>query len=96
MNNITRQSTSDDELLNLLGISLWVFNSNCGFIIEMIDKEHHSNSSEPWHKLVELTSGRLLDYKNLIITILGKEIYDLFDNLVEERNCIIHSLPTGE
>jgi hypothetical protein len=96
MNNLTKQSTSNDELLKLLGISLWVFNSNCGFIIEMIDKEHHNNSSEHWHKLIELTSGSLLDYKNLIITILGKEIYDLFYSLVEDRNCIIHSMPTGE
>lgn len=96
MKNITRQSTSDDEFLNLLGTSQWVFNSNCSFIIEMIDKEHHNNSSESWHKLIELTSGNLLKYKNLIITILGKDIYNLFDKLVDDRNSIIHSIPTGE
>ena len=37
------------------------------YIIEMIDKEHHNNSSEPWYKLIELTAGNLLNYKNKII-----------------------------
>ena len=46
MNNITKQSTTDEEFLKLLGISQWVFNSNCSFIIEMIDCEHHNNSDE--------------------------------------------------
>ena len=96
MKIITRQSTSDDEFLYLLGISQWVFNSNCGFIIEMIDKEHHHNSNESWTKLIELTSGNLLNYKNMIISILGIEIYDLFELLVDKRNTIIHSIPTGE
>lgn len=96
MNKITRQSTSDDEFMYLLGLCQWVFNSNCSFIIEMIDKDHHNNSSEPWYKLIELTAGNLLNYKNKIISILGKSIYDLFAKLIDDRNCIIHSIPTGE
>lgn len=96
MNTLTRQSTSDEEFLYLLGTCQWVFNSNFGFIIEMIDKEHHNNSDERWTTLIELTAGRLLNYKDKIITILGKEIYDLFDELVDKRNSIIHSMPTGE
>lgn len=96
MNNLTRQSISDDEFMYLLGVCQWVFNSNCSFIIEMIDQEHHNNSCEPWHKLIELTAGSLLDYKNKIISILGKSIYDLFAKLVDDRNSIIHSIPTGE
>ena len=95
MNKITRQSTSDDEFMYLLGLCQWVFNSNCSFIIEMIDKDHHNNSSEPWYKLIELTAGNLLNYKNKIISILGKSIYDLFAKLIDDRNCIIHSIPTG-
>ena len=43
----------------------------------MIDKEHHNNSDEAWCKLIELTAGQLLNYKNKIITILGTEIYNL-------------------
>lgn len=96
MSKLTRQSTSDDEFLNLLGVCQWVFNSNCGFIIEMIDKEHHSNSDEPWIRLIELTAGNLLNYKNKIETILGAEIYSLFSELVNDRNYIIHSIPTGK
>ena len=96
MNKITRQSTSDEEFLYLLGVAQWVFNSNCGFIIEMIDKEHHNMSNESWFKLIELTSGNLLKHKNMIVTILGSDIYDLFNDLVDKRNSIIHSLPTGE
>ena len=92
----TRQSTSDEELLYLLGICQWVFNSNCGFIIEMIDKEHHDNSNKPWHTLIELTAGQLKDYENKITEIMGDDIYNLFDKLVTKRNSIIHSLPTGE
>lgn len=36
MNNITRQSTSDEEFLYLLGLCQWVFNSNVNFIIEIL------------------------------------------------------------
>ena len=96
MGNLTKQSTSDDEFLYLLGVCQWVFNSNFGFIIEMIDKEHHNNSDERWIDLIELTAGWLLNYKDKIITILGEEIYSLFSELVDKRNSIIHSIPTGE
>ena len=37
---LTHQSLTSDEFLNLLGISIWVFNSNISFLIEMLDKEH--------------------------------------------------------
>lgn len=96
MNNITRQSTSDEEFLYLLGVCQWVFNSNFNFIIEMIDKEHHNKSNEKWTRLIELTAGELLNYKNKILTILGQDIYELFYELIDERNAIIHSIPTGE
>ena len=96
MNYLTRQVTSDDEFIHLLGTSQWVFNSNCSFIIEMIDKEHHNNSSESCQRLLELTAGKLLDYKNIIITVLGEDIYNLFHKLVDDRNSIMHSIPTGE
>lgn len=96
MNRITRQSTSDDEFLYLLGLSQWVFNSNCHFIIELIDKEHHNNSDEHWFRLIDLTAGQLLNYKNIIINVLGINIYNLFSEVVDNRNTIIHSVPTGE
>lgn len=96
MGKITRQSTTDDEFLYLLGLSIWVFNSNCHFIIEMIDKEHHNNSEVAWSMLINLTAGNLKDYKDLVINVLGEDIYYLFDELVDKRNTIIHSFPTGE
>ena len=93
---ITRQSTTDDDLLCLLGISQWVFNSNCGFIMEMIDKEHHGNSEESWFSFLGLTAGKLKNYKNLMYEVLGDEIYNLFSDFVTKRNAIAHSLPTGK
>jgi len=92
---ITKQSLTDDEYLHLLGICQWVFNSNSHFIIEMIDQEHHGNSMESWHKLTELTAGQLKDHKNLVVNILSQDIYDCFNGLVEMRNSIMHSFPTG-
>ena len=96
MNKITRQSISDDEFLYLLGVCQWVFNSNCNFIIEMIDNEHHNNSDLSWNELIKLTAGNLLNYRNKISKILGKNIYELFEKIVDDRNSIIHSIPTGE
>lgn len=97
MKNLTRQSLSDDELLYLIGVSQWVFNSNLHFIIEMIDKEHHNNSEESWFDLIELTAGKLKgDHKDLILSVLGSEIYDLFADIKEKRDAIVHSFPTGK
>ncbi len=96
MEKLTRQSLTDNEFLYLLGVCQWVFNSNVSFIIEMIDKEHHNNSEESWFNLVEKTAGNLKDYKNIVYNILGRDIYDLFNELVLERNAIFHSFPTGE
>jgi hypothetical protein len=94
--DLTRQSLTDDEYLNLLGISQWAFNDNCGFIIEMLDKEHHNNSETSWFEFQDLTAGQLKDYKSLIENVLNKDIYKLFSKLVEQRNKIIHSQPTGK
>ena len=35
----------------------------------MIDKEHHNKSDERWNQLIEFTAGKLLGYKNKILTI---------------------------
>ena len=93
MEKLTRQSLTDNEFLYLLGVCQWVFNSNVSFIIEMIDKEHHNNSEESWSNLIEKTAGNL---KDIVYSILGRDIYDLFNELVLERNAIFHSFPTGE
>jgi len=95
-NHLTRQSLTDKEYLTLLGICQWVFNSNCHFIIEMIDREHHAQSDESWFDFLQLTAGQLVGHKNLVESILGTEIHCLFENLKNCRNTIIHSFPTGE
>jgi hypothetical protein len=94
--DLTRQSLTDDEYLILLGICQWVFNSNCSFIIEMIDSEHHENSDTSWFEFLGLTAGQLKNHKGLLLSLLGKDIYKLFENLAVHRNMIIHSSPTGE
>lgn len=93
---MTRQSLTDDEYLSLLGICQWVFNSNIHFLIEMIDEEHHGNSTESWYELADLMAGQLKDHKNLVVGILSHDVYNLFSELVTMRNAIIHSFPTGE
>ena len=95
--NLTRQSLTDSDLLILLGISQWVFNSNCHFVIEMIDKEHHGNSDVSWFEFLSLTAGQINNnYADIINTVLGVEISELFHDLINRRNKIMHSFPTGE
>ena len=94
--DLTNQSLSSDEYLELLGISNWVFQSNVGFIIEMIDKEHHNHSDVSWFELVEATGGKLSGcHDNKIKDYIGDEAFILFADLIERRNQIVHSLPTG-
>lgn len=93
----TRQSLSSNKYLELLGISNWVFQSNVGFIIEMIDKEHHDHSNISWFELVDSTSGRLKSrYEDKIKDNVGDEAFTLFADLIERRNQIVHGLPTGK
>lgn len=99
--NLTHQSLTDNEMLSLLGISLWVFSSNCSFIIEMIDKEHHNNSEISWYDFLGLCAGDIknpnkIEGLNLIRQILGNKVYRLFNSLRVRRNQIMHSFPTGE
>ena len=94
--SLTRQSLSSDEYLELLGISNWVFQSNVSFIIEMIDKEHHSHSNTSWFELIETTSGQLKSHhEDKIRNCISSEAFELFVDLAERRNQIVHSLPTG-
>lgn len=99
---LTHQSLTSDEFLNLLGISLWVFNSNFSFLIEMLDKEHHNTTEFLWRDLLKLTAGQLAglskktrQYGIKLKQILGEEIATLFKEIVDKRNTIVHSIPTG-
>ena len=74
----------------LLGTALCVFNSNNSFIIENI--LHTDKVNYNWYELIDKESGKL--NKVIVATIVlngGQAIADLFSDLVERRNRIIHS-----
>ena len=86
----TRQALPPKEYRELLGTALCVFNSNNAFIIENI--LHTDKVNYNWYELIDKESGKL--NKVIVATIVvngGQAIADLFSDLVERRNRIIHS-----
>ncbi|MEN5087998.1 hypothetical protein ABE426_16145 [Sphingobacterium faecium] len=82
----TRQALPEKQCRELLGTSICVFNANNAFIIENI---LNNNEGEfDWYQLIDKTSGKL---KPSVKKHLTDEIYNLFENLVDRRNRIIHS-----
>ena len=87
----TRQSLPEKYYRELLGTALCVFNSNNAFIIETILRMDISGEYD-WYHLTDLESGRLRpSVHNVISTQCGSDVEDLFLNLIERRNRIIHS-----
>ena len=86
----TRQALPPKEYRELLGTALCVFNSNNAFIIENI--LHTDKVNYNWYELIDKESGKL--NKVIVATIVvngGQALADLFSDLVERRNRIIHS-----
>ena len=85
----TRQALPPKEYRELLGSALCVFSSNNAFVIENI---LHTDNHRNWYALLDKTSGRLKDDINeTISTKCGNtEICELFSEVVEMRNRIIH------
>lgn len=88
--NYTRQSLPTKEYCELLGCALCVFSSNNGFMIENII---NTNDSFDWYELIDKESGSL---RNSISETISRkcgnaEIEDLFLEIVNMRNRIIHS-----
>lgn len=86
----TRQALPSKEYREFLGTALCVFNSNNAFIIENI--LHTDKVNYNWYELIDKESGKL--NKVIVATIVvngGQAIADLFSDLVERRNRIIHS-----
>lgn len=86
----TRQSLPTREYRLKLGTALCVFNSNNGFIIENIIG---TDSSMDWYTLIDKESGKL---KRAIADTITKKsgsskVADLFNDVVNMRNRIIHS-----
>lgn len=87
--NYTRQSLPTKDYLELLGIALCVFSSNNGFIIENIIKTDSSNN---WYELIDMESGNLKQFisKTISSKCANTEINDLFSEIINMRNRIIH------
>ena len=85
----TRQSLPTKKYRELLGSALCVFCSNNAFIIENIVK---TDSHLEWYMLIDKMSGKL---KKIISETISNncentEIEDLFLDIVDMRNRIIH------
>jgi hypothetical protein len=95
----TRQSLPSKKYRELLGSALCVFNSNNSFMIENIIR---IDSANDWYELIDKVSGKLRDKISMTISINSgnTDIEDLFMEIVEMRNRIIHSFqitsPSGE
>lgn len=89
--NYTRQSLPAKEYRELLGSAFCVFNSNNSFIIENVLREDGERNYN-WYDLIDKTSGQLKAAINdTITTKAGSEIAQIFSDLVDKRNRIIHS-----
>ena len=82
----SKQSVPERKYRELLGTAICVFNSNNNFIIENI---LYNSDQHNWYELIDQESGKL---KRIVKeNIRDAEIVDLFSELVEMRNRIIHS-----
>lgn len=86
----SKQSLPEKEYRELLGTALCVFSSNNGFLIENIIRTNASPDS--WYDWIDKTSGQLKTHlSNAISKKSGnKDIENLFLEIVEMRNRIIH------
>lgn len=85
----SRQSLPSRKYRELLGSALCVFNSNNSFVIENI---LNVDDTYNWHSLIDKTSGQLFEpIARTITSKYNNEISELFQDLVNKRNRIIHS-----
>lgn len=82
--DLTRQSLPSERYRMLLGTAISVFSSNNGFIIENVLQIDDSAS---WFTLIDKTSGAVKKYAE---GKLPEPIVELFGDLVDMRNRIIH------
>lgn len=81
---LTRQSLPSERYRLLLGTAISVFCSNNEFIIENVLR---GDDAKSWCELTDMTSGKV---KKIASGILPEDIVDLFGQLVDMRNRIIH------
>ena len=89
--NYTKQALPERHYRELLGTALYVFNTNCEFIIEIVRRLGIPEKYD-WYKLIDMESGRLKPIvSNEITKRYGSDVETLFSDLVERRNRIVHS-----
>ena len=89
--NYTRQSLPTKKYRELLGSAICVFNSNNAFLVENILRCDDLGKYD-WYHLIDLEFGKLKgSIHDVISSRCGDEIEDLFVNIVNMRNRIIHS-----
>lgn len=93
MEKYTRIALPEDDYITLLGIALYVFNSNNSFIIENI--LHVKKDEADWYELIDDEKGKVINTLKEILTD-SHEIYKLFKSIKEKRNRIVHSFPITE
>lgn len=87
----TRQALPSKKYRELIGTAICVFNSNNNFVIENILRVDQTGQYE-WHKLIDKISGHLsVDIKKTITANSDETIAQLFSDIVDIRNRIIHS-----
>jgi hypothetical protein len=87
----TRQALPQKNYRELLGSALCVFNANNDFVIETILRNDSINTCT-WYELIDLPSGKLKSkIRETIAANSDGKIADLFDDIVDKRNRIIHS-----
>lgn len=82
---LTRQSLPSKRYRLLLGTAISVFNSNNGFVIENLLRMDDLVS---WYRLIDMSSGAVKSYAK---GKLPDEIINLFGEVIDKRNRIIHS-----
>lgn len=87
----TSQSLPEKRYRELLGTAICVFNSNNSFIIENILNNDIQNKYD-WYMLIDMTSGELTaPIKETITENSNTKIANLFTEIIQERNRIVHS-----
>ncbi|WP_459524665.1 selenium binding protein [Leuconostoc lactis] len=91
----TRQALANRDYRELLGTTIYVFNSNNSFLIENFLNTDFEDEKVTWHTLVEKVSGNLskIIRKNSDASSDLMKALDLFDDLTGRRNRIVHSFP---
>ena len=86
----TKQALPDKEYRELIGTAICVFSSNNAFIIENIIR---TDPEQDWYRLIDYTSGQLKPTVEKILSekIGNDDIFNLFSDLINRRNRIVHS-----